>query len=71
MLLRFTLPLKCPHCGQPGEAEWEETAGGDRGRDGGRKLIALSTLFHIEAGRLPEPIIVCNACDEILPIELT
>jgi hypothetical protein len=71
MLQRFTLPLRCPHCGQTGEVVWTESAGGNRNRGSARALVSISEGFHAEVGRLgidkDNPIVVCNVCDEIQP----
>lgn len=62
-----TIVLNCPNCGARGAARWEESGGNDRRRV--RKLIVLDGGFHTEAGRTQsgDPMIVCDACDEIQP----
>jgi hypothetical protein len=64
---RFSVPLKCPNCGAEGFARWEEAGGRRHGVE--RKLIVLDGGFHTEAGRTQsgDPMIVCDACDEIQP----
>jgi hypothetical protein len=66
---RFSTSLKCPNCGVQGFVQWEESGGTDRMRGSERTLIVLDGAFHTEVGRTPsgDPIIVCNACDEIQP----
>jgi hypothetical protein len=48
---------------------WEESADQDRARGAERSLISLHGEFHRETGRAAsgDPVIVCNACDEIQP----
>ena len=59
---RTTLPIACSDCGQQGTIVWEasETA---------RRLVEVSSGFHPETGRTSsgEVLIVCDACDMILP----
>jgi hypothetical protein len=66
---QFTVPLKCPNCGQVGSAVWEEDDGHTKGQNAPRKLLRLSNGFHTEKGRTHsgDPIIVCDPCDEIQP----
>lgn len=66
---RSSTSLKCPNCGAQGFVQWEESGSTDRKRGSERKLIVLDGGFHTEAGRTQsgDPIIVCDACDEIQP----
>lgn len=66
---RFNASIKCPNCGAQGFAQWEESGSTDRTRGSERTLILLDGEFHTEAGRTQsgDPVIVCNACDEIQP----
>jgi len=64
---RFTVPITCPHCGQTGTMLWEEDDGHTRGAKTKRELVQVAQGFHAEEGRTDsgDPIIVCDACDEI------
>jgi hypothetical protein len=64
---QFTIAVACPNCDGRGAAIWEES--GDPARGLARRLISLQGAFHRETGRTGsgDPVIVCNACDEILP----
>ena len=66
---QFTLIISCAGCGQTGAVVWEEDDGLTPGRKGARKLMQLSPGFHRESGRTQsgDPLIVCDACDEIQP----
>jgi hypothetical protein len=66
---RFSASLKCPNCDAAGSAQWEESGSTDRTRGSERTLIGLLGEFHAETGRTNsgDPVIVCNACDEIQP----
>jgi hypothetical protein len=65
----FTVAIICANCGTPGAVVWEEA--GDQHREHGpqRRLISLHGEFHRESGRTRsgDPLIICNACDEIQP----
>ena len=66
---QFTTAITCPD----GEASraiiWEEPADDDKARGSQRRLISVHGRFHREKGRATsgDPVIVCNAWDEILP----
>ena len=66
---QFSNLLTCAHCGATGAVVWEESAGDDRTRGAERQLVAVHGNFHCETGRTQsrDPVIVCNACDEIQP----
>jgi hypothetical protein len=66
---QFTVAITCPNCGACGAVVWEESADQDRARGAERSLISLHGEFHRETGRAAsgDPVIVCNACDEIQP----
>ena len=59
----FTIAFQCPNCSQQGARRWSEGPGA------GRTYLDVSTGFPVEAGRSPkgDPVIVCDACDEIQP----
>ena len=67
MRSRFSVILKCPHCGQIGQAVWEEASNNDRTRGPERQLIQVSSGFHPELGRTQsgDPLIICDECDHI------
>lgn len=52
----------CPHCGQAGQVVWN-------GMREDRRLVRLSSGFHVEDGRLAgaRHVIICDVCDEIDP----
>jgi uncharacterized protein YbaR (Trm112 family) len=58
---RSSFTLSCPVCRQTGFAVWEESDGA------ARQLVHVSRGFHPEIGRTRsgEPMIICNACDQI------
>ncbi|MGH6873237.1 MAG: hypothetical protein ACREHE_17205 [Rhizomicrobium sp.] len=66
---KFQTAIACPTCGQTGELAWAEGPGGGQERGGTRVFLRVSDGFHVEEGRMPsgDPVIVCNACDEIQP----
>lgn len=51
------LNLRCPYCYQLGLATYDEHPC--------PRLTAVYGRFHSEAGRAPEPLIVCDECDTI------
>ena len=66
---QFTVSFTCSNCGAQGAAVWEEAIDRDRPRGLERRLVSVHGTFHAEGGRTQsgDPLIVCNACDEILP----
>jgi len=64
---KFTVPIVCPHCGQPGAVMWEENSPGYRQSGLQRALMNVSPGFHAETARNPSgyPLIVCDICDTI------
>jgi len=66
---QFTVAFKCLHCGEVGVRTWAESTGQSHAAGEGRTLISVTEGFHIETGRTVsgEPLIVCDACDQIQP----
>ncbi len=65
----FSVTLSCPRCREMGQVVWEETASMERAQGSRRRMIALHGNFHKteERGNSGDPLIVCNACDQIMP----
>jgi phage terminase large subunit GpA-like protein len=63
---RFMVQITCPHCGQSGTMVWEEDDGHTPGPRKKRALV-MATGFHAENSRTRsgDPVIVCDACDQI------
>ena len=66
---QFTVAITCANCGALGAVVWEETGDNHRRRGSERRLLSLHGEFHRESGRTNsgDPLIVCDACDEIQP----
>lgn len=66
---QFTIDIACPHCGQKGQAVWEENAAGNRQRGVQRRLIRLSPGFHAQSGQTQsgDPVIACDGCGTAQP----
>jgi hypothetical protein len=66
---QFTVAFKCSNCPEVGVRTWTEPAGRSQTVGEGRMLVSVTQGFHIETGRTDsgEPLIVCDACDQIQP----
>ena len=66
---QFTVPINCANCNALGAVVWEEAGNHDRARGAERRLVSIHGAFHHETGRTNsgDPVIVCDACDEIQP----
>lgn len=64
-MAHIKLPMTCPNCQAKGYVTWQ-AEGLDRAR---WELLETSPGFHEEPSRAVRgrSVIVCNACDEILP----